>query len=128
VIADDHVIEQFCEGLRSAWMIARGERLGELRGKRARLLNGAGLHDYSLEIGRLQTLMSLLPLLTELDFNPVELRREAHRDAELEFEVETALRVGIENGWITPVEAAAIQGESADGRKRWVPQVGIEGR
>lgn len=85
---DDRVIREWCEELRIAWLLARTERLGELRGQRSKTFDDRGLHPYSHVVGRIEALQGVLPLLRELNFDPYLLRMEAKLDAESEFRKE----------------------------------------
>lgn len=93
-IAENHVIEEWCQAVSRYHSLARGERLGELRGRRVRLLDDRGLHPLSLEIGRIMTCQALLPELIELDFDHFEVRRAAHHDAVEEYEHDVIARLG----------------------------------
>jgi hypothetical protein len=89
----DAVYDAWVEALRDAWHLARGERLGELRGRRQKLLDERGMHPYSLAWGRAMACEQLLPelqsaRLADPPVDPVLMRRLAQRDAEQSFESE----------------------------------------
>ena len=46
------IFNAWVEALRECYMLARGERLGELRGRRVKLLDERGLHPFSVAWGR----------------------------------------------------------------------------
>lgn len=117
-MSDEAIIEAWCLAISHCYSLARGDRLGELEGKRPRLIDGRGLHPYSVEVGRVLALQDILPILEEADFNHHLLRREALEDAALEYELRTALRVGLNYGWITTGNADAIL-ESQLGGHTW---------
>ena len=78
------------EATRECYLLAKAERLGELKGKRIKLLDARGMHPYSVAWGRVLALEELLPALAgarlaDPPTDPVHLRRVAQRDAESEF-------------------------------------------
>jgi hypothetical protein len=113
-MTDEEVIKAWCGEVRFAWVLARSERLGELRGRRSKLMDERGLHPLSLLVGKIESLQEMLPSLRELDFDPLLLKREAQRDAEYAFRVEGALDMG----FIDEQMARAILGDELDDRRR----------
>lgn len=87
-MTEEGVIEDWCQQVRFAWTLARGERLGELHGKRAKSMDARGLHPYSQVVGHIMGLQTVVPLLRELEFDPVLLRMEARLEAEEMFRQE----------------------------------------
>jgi hypothetical protein len=108
-ITEAQVIEEWCSALSNFYSLVRGERLGELRDRRSRLLDNRGLHPASLEIGRIQACEALLPELDVLEFNHHELKQAAQQDAVEEYELEVALNTGLRYGWISEKEALAMR-------------------
>jgi len=82
---DEDLVAAWCMAVRSAYKLAYGGRLQELRDRRPNLLDARGLNPYSLEVGRIQALQEILPYLRDLEFDPVLMRVEAKRDAEVTF-------------------------------------------
>lgn len=83
----DPLVDAWLEGLRDAYYLAKGERIGELRGRRVKLLDDRGMHPYSVAWGRVYALEALRPelqsaRLSDPPVDPVQLRRVAQRDAE----------------------------------------------
>lgn len=82
------IIDAWLEAIRDAFMLARGERLSELRGgRRPRSFDDRGLHPYTLAWGRIWAYEVLIPALAEARLSdpmcdPVTLRRIAKTDAE----------------------------------------------
>lgn len=103
------IIEAWCRALHVFYALARGERLGELNGRRSRLIDERGLHPLSVEVGRVMALQELIPELEELEFNHMKLRRAAQHEAELQYELETAIEVGLRYKWISTTQADAIR-------------------
>jgi hypothetical protein len=92
------VTESWLEAIRDAYMLARGERYGEMSGKRAKRFDERGLHPYSLAWGRIYALEDLHPelrgaRLSDPMCDPVSLRRIAQEDAEGAFRDELLSRV-----------------------------------
>jgi hypothetical protein len=84
------ILDAWLDALRDCYMLAKGERSGELRGRRVKLLDDRGLHLYSLAWGRALACEHLLPALQRARLSdpaadPVSLRRMAQRDAERAF-------------------------------------------
>lgn len=89
------------ENLRAAWMLAKGERRQDLSGKRAKLLDGRGLHPYSMawgevmaceqidhELGTLRdtgVAWELAGMVGAGAVDPVSMRHHAARAAEADF-------------------------------------------
>jgi hypothetical protein len=95
--------------------------LAELQMRRGKLLDNRGLHPYSVEVGRIFALEDLEPSLANLGFNPVVLRLEAQREASRIFEIETAIKVARQYGWLSQAEEEAILRESNDEQQRtWI--------
>jgi hypothetical protein len=113
VIPEPQIITAWCEAIRSLYALARGERLGELTGRRSRLLDDRGLHPYSLEVGRVMALQELYPALDMLEFRHLLIKKAAQEDAEEQFKMTTALDVGERCGWI-PKERIMILRQSLD--------------
>ena len=96
--AEAVLVEIWLSYLTDAYRVSRGERLGELRGKRSKLLDARGLHPLSEAWGGAHALERVLPWLGELragdggevDCHPVTLRRIAYQDAEAAFAEELA--------------------------------------
>lgn len=80
---------EWTEAVRQAFLLARGARLGELHGRRARLLDARGLHPYSEVWGVIGALASeeigQWIIDNGLRLSPELLRRVAAEDAETEF-------------------------------------------
>lgn len=86
--------KRWSEKLREAYLLARGERLAELRGHRPRLLDERGIHPYSYAWGQVDMLTTdeLATWLGESQFeyaglpvltlSPSALRRAAREEAE----------------------------------------------
>ena len=87
-VTEQHIIEEWCGALRLAWVLARSQRLAELRGERMRTFDDQGLNPWSAECGRLKAFEQLVPALADAEFYPAKLRADAMRDAELEHERE----------------------------------------
>lgn len=108
---DEEALQTWAEVVREAFLLARGTRLGELRGRRReRLIDERGLHPFSLVWGRAQVLLPAFVLddqergaakLAELgveilrsdlsgkiEIGPVEIRQAARIDAERIFREE----------------------------------------
>jgi hypothetical protein len=81
-------VQEWERSLQSAWALAKGQRLAELRGRRSRTFDERGLHPLSLEVGRIYALQEIEPVLREADFNILELRVEAEQEALEEFRKE----------------------------------------
>ena len=84
------VWDAWLAALSECYHLAKGERLGELRGRRVKLLDARGLHPYSLAWGRVLALEKQHPglsaaRLSDPPTDPVRLRRVAQRDAERAF-------------------------------------------
>lgn len=71
------------EKLMEAYRLALGERLGELRGHRPRLLDGRGIHPYSYVWGHVDALGG-----SHTGISPEALRRDARAAAEETFRAE----------------------------------------
>lgn len=79
--------EHLQRSAREAYLIARGERLAELRGRRPRTFDDRGLHPYSYVAGEAAAYARGLgdPELVELAWpDPLALRAAARIDAERE--------------------------------------------
>jgi hypothetical protein len=111
VIEEAHVIDAWCRAVSMLYSLARGERLGELNGRRSRLIDERGLHPFSLEVGRIFALQDMYPQLEELEFNHLDMRRAAQVDAERDHDIEVAVTVGVRLGWLTEHEAESIRTE-----------------
>lgn len=80
--------EEYVRLLREAWLIARGERLAEMDGRRLRLLDDSGIHPWSYVWGKIVMLENALGL------NDIygsyarlhDLREEAREEAQTEWE------------------------------------------
>lgn len=118
MIREEEVIEAWCHAISVYYALVRGERLGEFMEKRSRLIDSRGLHPLSLEVGRIMALQDLYPLLEEAEFNHLDVRTAAQEDAARQYEMETAVEVGLRNGWITEAHANAIL-TSHDGGDKW---------
>lgn len=79
---EEEVIKDWCANVRFAYQLVRGERLGELQGKRAKSMDARGLHPYSMLVGEIQFMQLLVPALRDLEFDPVLLRIEARKEAD----------------------------------------------
>jgi hypothetical protein len=86
--------EQWAEALQEAYGLAKGERRGELSGKRAKRFDGRGLHPYSLVWGRIRALEEMLPTLILAEADPVVMARVAAKDAEAEFREQIRSELG----------------------------------
>lgn len=113
MIPEPQIITAWCEAIHSLYSLARGERLGELSGRRSRLLDDRGLHPFSLEVGRVMALQDLVPALEEMEFRHTLMKKAAYEDAEEQYETETALRVSERCGWI-PKERIIVLRQSLD--------------
>lgn len=101
---DAGVVILWVEQLWTAWVLAKGERAAELRGdRRARMLDGSGLHPYSVCWGQVYALEQLAPDLVDDresgsawgavgqeptalgHLDPPSLRRRAHLVAQADF-------------------------------------------
>jgi hypothetical protein len=67
--------------LREAYMIARGERLAELRGRRLRRFDASGLHPFSVVVGQIQKVEWMLDTPSAERVNAVTLRQAAIEEA-----------------------------------------------
>ena len=91
VVPFESLYNCWVEAINAAWMYARGERLGELRGKRVQRFDPQGVHPYSLEWGRIMAYEVLDLSLMELRFcgepnlTPISMKKLAYEDAEEEF-------------------------------------------
>lgn len=103
-MTEDQAYDAWKEAVDAAYQIARGERLGELRGRRPKTFDRRGLHPFSTECGRIMALQALVPRLAKLDFNHLELRRAAFEDAEQQYEQEIM---------------AKLHQKSQDGGEQW---------
>lgn len=88
--SEEHVTYAWIEALVNAYLLARGERLGELRARRAKAFDERGLHPYSLAWGEVFALEEVLPelagaRLSDPMCDPVTLRRIAQADAQETF-------------------------------------------
>jgi len=106
-MTEDDIYDQWKEAVNAAYHIARGERLGELRGRRPRTFDARGLHPFSTEVGRIMALKAVIPRLAKLDFNHLELRQAAFEDAEEQYEKEIIAR---------------LRAQSQDGGDQWMNQ------
>lgn len=85
------VVNAWVEALEEAWMLAKGERGNELRGRYVKRFDDRGLHPLSECWGRIHGLEAACPWLADIRSlgesacEPVFLRREAAREAEREF-------------------------------------------
>lgn len=66
---------------KEAFLIARGERLGELRGRRLKRFDDQGLHPFSVVIGKITVIEWMLDTPSEERVHPVALKSEAVADA-----------------------------------------------
>lgn len=87
-ITEAHIIEEWATALRMVWLMARTQRLGELRGERVRSFDDQGLNPFSAECGRVKAYEGLVPVLAVAEFYPAKMRAEAHRDAQREYELD----------------------------------------
>jgi len=108
-MSEAHAIVLWCEAVRALYNLARSERRAELEGRRSRLLDSRGLHPLSLEVGRVLALQDIYPLLEELEFWHLDIRKAAQNDAEEQYKMETAVEIGQRNGWITSSLAECIR-------------------
>jgi hypothetical protein len=122
MISEEAIIEAWCHALSTFYRLARGERLGEFMERRSRLIDDRGLHPLSLEVGRIMALQDLYPLLEELGFNHLDVRKAAQQDAAHQYEVETAVEVGLRNRWITEAQGHAILMSHDGGDSKWKNQ------
>jgi hypothetical protein len=56
--------------------------------------------------------------LEDLEFDHNEIRRAAEHDAAMEYETETAMKVGVERGWISQETATLLIRDSLCGLSR----------
>lgn len=89
--------EEWTRLLREAYLIARGERSAELRGRRLRRFDDQGLHPFSVVIGKVTMIEWMLDLPSEVRVHPVAITKAAKRDAEKSFAEE--LREGKDDPW-----------------------------
>lgn len=79
---DREVNLQVLDGLRrEAFLCARGERLAELRGRRLRRFDDAGLHPFSFIMGKIALMEQVLDLPPDDRSHPVRIKDEALADA-----------------------------------------------
>jgi len=84
-------LEAYCQRLRDLYLMAKADRLGELRGRRSRLLDDQGLHPWSIVWGEAMGLAVLFPEIpAAIPPDPVGIRGAAYTDAEDEFAAEVA--------------------------------------
>jgi hypothetical protein len=79
------IFQAWTEDVWQCWLLAKGERLGELRGKYVRKFDERGLHPFSMVVSQVWSWERLMPELSYAQFDPVLLRREAQREADKEF-------------------------------------------
>lgn len=89
--------EEWVRLLREAYLIARGERMAELRGRRLKRFDDQGLHPFSVVIGKLTMIESMLGLPGEVCVHPLHIRSAAVKDAHKAFAKE--LREGDDDPW-----------------------------
>ena len=82
--------EEWVRLLNEAYLCARGERFGELRGRRQRRFDASGLHPFSFILGKLATIEWMLELPAEVCAHPVALVKAAREDAERIFAQQVA--------------------------------------
>lgn len=83
-----YITIMWMDAIRDAYSHAKGERLGELKDRRSRLLDDRGLHPFTLEIGRAKACEILLDIEPEARVDAVLLKRAAKRDAEAQYREE----------------------------------------
>jgi hypothetical protein len=105
------IIKAWCEAVCQHYTLAKGERLGELRGRRPRTIDERGLHPLSLEVGRILALQEMLPDLELLEFTHLLSRKAAHNDAANEYEQEIVSKWR-HTEWPTSQEPVAAEGRS----------------
>jgi hypothetical protein len=111
VIDEADIIKAWCEAVHQHYIIARGERLGELRGRRPRTIDERGLHPLSLEVGRILALQELVPDLELLEFTHLRSRKAAHNDAAEEYEEEIVSKWR-QTEWPTSQAREPVEGRS----------------
>lgn len=84
------VVSLWVESLQSAYSLARGERLNDLRGTKGRFLDARGLHPFSAIWGRVEAAQALCPDLNAegLATSPHALWKAGREDADAEFRAE----------------------------------------
>jgi hypothetical protein len=105
------IIKAWCEAVCHHYTLAKGERLGELRGRRPRTIDERGLHPLSLEVGRILALQDLVPDLELLEFTHLRSRKVAHDDATKEHEEEIVSKWR-QTEWPTSQEPVAEEARS----------------
>jgi hypothetical protein len=80
-VTGDLLKSKWEEAQQHAFLIARGERLALLRGRRVRSFDDRGLHPFSMEVARILLLQELQPELHEHGFDHHNLRRNAEEEA-----------------------------------------------
>jgi hypothetical protein len=81
------IVGAWLTALTQAWRIARGRRLGQLRGPSSQSYDARGIHPYSEQWGWVFACELLCPWLTQVreGCDPHVLRKAAQADAEREF-------------------------------------------
>lgn len=94
----DAICALWIEGLEAAYMLARGERLNELRGTKQRFLDARGIHPFSEAWGLVEAAQHLCPDLGAdgVATSPHALWRAARADADDEFREEIVGQMTLE--------------------------------
>jgi hypothetical protein len=94
VIPVELLLREWAESLEAAYREAKAARSRELRGRRGRTFDGRGLHPFSLEVGRVQAMETVLSdvIPPEAMLDPLALWRAGRDDAEAAFADDVALR------------------------------------
>jgi hypothetical protein len=98
IYADEEIVlDWWCIAVERAYKLALAERLDALRGERKiRPFDSRMVHPFSEQLGAAMALSALLPELTCLELDALQVRREAERDARDQFAREEAERLGYE--------------------------------
>lgn len=86
----DWLLERWCHLVREAYLMAKTERLNELRGGPRPKLFAGGVHPFSALMGEAAMIQRLLPELVELDPWAPDIAAAARTDAQQEFAREAA--------------------------------------
>ena len=87
---EQFVLDLWQDSLRAAYLAAKGERMGELRGNRARLLDARGIHQFSESWGVIRACEDMIPTLmtSAICTTPAQMKKQAAADAYDEFVAE----------------------------------------
>lgn len=78
---EDYIASKWLEGIREAYLYARGMALGRMEGARVSSFDSRGLHYYSHLWGGIHAMSAIVMYLKELEPSPSEMEKEAQKDA-----------------------------------------------